>query len=339
MDPAHDRQLLADRPDLVAFAFETAGVGVWTLQCATEEMAWSPMVDRLFGHSLGEQPATIEDLLRGLHPDDRKAFRRQLDSVRATGERSTVETRLADSDRWLTTTMRLRRDDTGQPVELLGVVRDTTEQKQYEAELKARIKQLDQFASMVSHDLRNPCSSIRAKVMLYEETGDPERLQGIESEVERIEEIVTDMLTLAQSGSVDSDTEPCSLRAVATESWDRIDTQQATLSVETDLTVEADRSQLRSLFENLFKNSVGHGGGDVTVIVDALADHAGFAVSDTGSGIPADIRDAVFDHGFSTGYGGTGTGLTIIGHIADAHGWTVDLTESNSGGARFEFTI
>jgi len=340
MDTEHDRQLLTDRPDLIEFAFETAGMGVWTLHPDSTEMAWSPMVDRLLGHDQSALQSTLETYVQQLHPEDREQFRNQLSRVRKTGERSTVETRVETGDdtvRWLTTTIRRCGDDCEQPGELLGVIRDNTEQKQYETQLKSRIEQLDQFASMVSHDLRNPCSSIRAKVKLYEETGDTDRLDGIESEIERIEAIITDMLTLTQSGSVDSDSEPCSLEAVATTAWEAIDTQAATLAVETDLTVTADESHLRSLFENLFKNAVGHGGETVTVTVHALADEAGFAVSDTGSGSPPDIRDQVFEHGFSTGYGGTGVGLTIIGRIAEAHGWEVDLSESDSGGARFEF--
>jgi signal transduction histidine kinase len=64
---------------------------------------------------------------------------------------------------------------------------------------------------------------------------------------------------------------------------------------------------------------------------------AGFAVADDGPGIPEDERDDVFDHGFTTAEDGTGFGLAIVERIAQAHGWSVSVTEGRDGGARFEF--
>ena len=71
----------------------------------------------------------------------------------------------------------------------------------------------------------------------------------------------------------------------------------------------------------------------VTVQVERLAD-GGFAVADDGPGIPADDRDRVFESGYTTG-DGTGLGLAIVKTIAEAHGWTVSVAESDAGGARF----
>ncbi|MFC6794359.1 ATP-binding protein [Halobaculum halobium] len=73
----------------------------------------------------------------------------------------------------------------------------------------------------------------------------------------------------------------------------------------------------------------------MTVTVDALDDASGFAVSDDGSGIPETERDRVLTFGYSP-TGGTGLGLGIVSGIADAHGWDIDVTDAESGGARFE---
>jgi len=64
----------------------------------------------------------------------------------------------------------------------------------------------------------------------------------------------------------------------------------------------------------------------------------GFYVADDGPGIPPDERDRVFEPGHSTSEDGTGYGLWIVEEIVTAHGWTVDATESATGGARFEIT-
>ncbi len=66
-------------------------------------------------------------------------------------------------------------------------------------------------------------------------------------------------------------------------------------------------------------------------------DH-GFYVEDDGPGIPVDIKDDVFDHGFTTAEDGSGYGLSIVRTIAGAHGWDILVTDSDTGGARFEIT-
>nr|WP_256474711.1 HAMP domain-containing sensor histidine kinase [Haloplanus sp. GDY1] len=76
---------------------------------------------------------------------------------------------------------------------------------------------------------------------------------------------------------------------------------------------------------------------DVTVTVGAL-DGDGFYVADDGPGIPEDEREDVFDAGHTTSTDGTGFGLSIVEQVVEAHGWTIEVTESAAGGARFEIT-
>ncbi|WP_234972357.1 sensor histidine kinase [Halobaculum gomorrense] len=200
--------------------------------------------------------------------------------------------------------------------------------------LAERNERLEQFASMVTHDLRNPLSVASGNLELYRETEAESNLETIDRALTRIEEVITDLTALARHGTTDDEREPVSLPGVARDAWDLLDTRSGTLSTE-PCTVTGDRSQLQSLFENLFRNAVGHGGEGVTVRVGPL--DTGFYVEDTGEGIAPERRDAVFEHGFTTGYGGSGIGLTIVNRIADAHGWTASLAESVEGGARFEF--
>jgi signal transduction histidine kinase len=92
------------------------------------------------------------------------------------------------------------------------------------------------------------------------------------------------------------------------------------------------------LFENLFRNCVEHGVDDasgLSVTVGPLPD--GFYVADDGVGVPEAERDHVVEFGYTTTDDGTGIGLGIVEDVATAHGWTVTVTESEDGGARFEF--
>jgi signal transduction histidine kinase len=150
--------------------------------------------------------------------------------------------------------------------------------------------------------------------------------------------LIQNLLALARNRDAVDREEPVDVAAAATAAWNHVETGAATLDVGTDLTVEADRSRLQQLFENLFGNAIEHGGEEVTVTVDDLPDGRGFYVADDGPGIPADDRDRLFEFGYSTAPEGTGIGLFVVAEIARAHGWEVVATDRDGGGARIEIS-
>jgi PAS domain S-box-containing protein len=204
------------------------------------------------------------------------------------------------------------------------------------SERKARERRLEEFASVVSHDLRNPLNVAAGRLELAREECDSDHLESIDRAHRRMSALIDDLLTLAREGTHLGDPEPIELAAFVRACWDGVETGAATLVTDLDRTIRADRSRLRQLLENLVRNAVEHGGSDVTVTVGELDD--GFYVADDGPGIPEADRETVFEVGFSTNDSGTGFGLSIVRRIAEAHGWTVAVTESADGGARFEFT-
>jgi len=148
----------------------------------------------------------------------------------------------------------------------------------------------------------------------------------------RIDELIDDMLTLARLGTDALEPEWVDFGTVVTDAWDTAETGDVTLTVEGSGRLVADAGRLRQLFENLFRNSADHGGS--TVRVGPLPE--GFYVEDDGPGIPPEEREQVFESGYTTSDDGTGFGLRIVAEIAQAHGGTVTVTDSESGGARFE---
>jgi len=262
----------------------------------------------------------------------------------------TVHERLDTGERipTKTTTTHVRIDDT--PFHI-GTITDITEQRAHEQQLEREIERLDKFASIVSHDLRNPLNVAQGHLELVETECDSDHIEPVRNALDRMNELITDTLTLARQGRIVDETERVSLRGVAEESWRNADTGGATLDVVDDPTVRADPQRLRSVLENLFRNAVEHGSsdsqsdphgnaaahaGDVAVRVGAL--EAGFYVEDDGPGIPEADRDDIFEAGYSTADESSGFGLTIVTEVAAAHGWEVRVTDAASGGARFEFT-
>jgi PAS domain S-box-containing protein len=288
---------------------------------------------------------------------------------------------------------------------VLGVVRDVTDERERERALLRRKERLEEFASVVSHDLRGPLNVVEGELNRYRETGTTEHLDAVEAARCHLDRVVTDLLALARDGRTIGETEPTSLEAVARRAWALVDEHGATLEVTTDLTIDADPGRLTRALENLFRNAVEHGstsprsqarensvehgsacsrtqsgdavehgstfdqrpsgvdgaaepdtadgrattdgsgercsatdgrGGDpLEVRVGSLDGERGFFVADDGSGIPPATRERAFDPGFTTVADGTGLGLAIVHRIFEAHGWSVEVTESETGGARF----
>ncbi|WP_232702740.1 sensor histidine kinase [Halobacterium wangiae] len=215
-------------------------------------------------------------------------------------------------------------------------------------ERQVREERLEEFASVVSHDLRNPLNVARGHLELGRESGDDAHFETADDALDRMERIIDDLLTLAREGDADVDGEVMSLDAAARTAWDAVDTidADATIDVQTDGSVVADETALLRLLENLFRNSVEHGttspdgtsaDGSVTVTVGATDD--GFFVADDGPGIPAEDRENVFERGYTTSENGTGFGLAIVQEVADAHGWGLSLTTATGEGTRFDVTV
>jgi two-component system, sporulation sensor kinase E len=155
--------------------------------------------------------------------------------------------------------------------------------------------------------------------------------------LERMEEIIDDTLTLAHKGQRVGEMEPVNISDAIGKCWETVASSADGLEVEDDFTVLADPDRIRHIFENLLRNAIEHGTDEVTVRIGRVNENTIY-IEDDGPGIPEDEREAVFDPGYSTNRDGTGLGLAIVKGLAEAHGWDITLTESESGGARFEFS-
>jgi signal transduction histidine kinase len=219
---------------------------------------------------------------------------------------------------------------------------DVTDNHERQSQLEAEKEQLDRFAGLLSHDIRNPLDvAIGRTNAVKESVDDPEHEQHLSRAQEahqRIQQIIRDVLALVRGGHNIDERATVPLETAATDAWSLVETGTSTLVINTQLVIRADREQLTRIFENLFRNAVQHAGPDVTVRVETLPSGQGFYIADDGDGIPSGDRNAVLEAGVSGDGDGTGLGLAIVSSLAEAHGWELTVTESASGGAQFEFS-
>jgi len=224
------------------------------------------------------------------------------------------------------------------------VLRDITDRKQRERQLEEQNDRLEEFADVVSHDLRNPLSTAEGWVAAITDALDGEEpdvetarmgLEHIATSHDRMDELIEMLLTMARQGQTVADPEPVSIEDCATDAWATAETGELELAVAGDRTVAADPARLRQAFENLFRNANDHGEASM-VTVTTTPD--GFAVEDDGTGIDSDDYEALFEFGYSTDEDGTGIGLAVVKRIIEAHGWRIAVDERDDGGTCFEIT-
>lgn len=221
-----------------------------------------------------------------------------------------------------------------------GIMRDVTERVERKQELERQNEQLERFASIVSHDLRDPLQNAQATATLLRARADGDAVgdlvEDLDETLARMDTLVDDVLALAKQGQALGETVSVDLETVATEAWDVVGTADTELVVESLPTADGDPDRLESLFTNLFGNAIKHGDAG-TVRVGPLGDGDGFYVVDDGSGFADADQERLFEYGYTESETGTGFGLNIVQTVAEAHGWTVTATDGDDGGARFEF--
>lgn len=316
---------------------EVASVGGWEFDLRSEEMRWSDEVYRIHGLPL-DTNISPEEGIEFYHPDDRDVIKEAFDRLSTEGEPYDLELRLVTTDdeiRWVRTRGAAQYKD-DKIVHIKGTFQDITERKERENKLQKQYDRLDEFTSVISHDLRNPLNIAQGRIDIVKQECESESLEPIDRSLDRMESIVEDTLTLARQGRTVGELNPIPIVDIADTCWSGVATAEASLEIDTNFMIFGDRDRLRHVFENLFRNAVEHGNGDVTVRV-GRTDEDCFYVEDDGPGIPVSDREKVLEAGHTSASGGTGLGLTIIKRIAEAHGWEVTITEGDSGGARFEF--
>jgi len=292
----------------------------------------SPAVEEIYGYD--HEDIVGDNAFEYVHPNDMEKVAEEFYSILEDPEKDSgkVEYRVRDTDGEYIWTEAVGKDQ--RDTEAGGVVineRNITERKRKE-------KRLEEFARVVSHDLRNPLSVAEGRLELARKDCDSEHLDSVDDALDRMDTLIEDILTLSREGSSIDETETVETGELIEDCWQNVETENATLVTELEQKIQTDPERFKQLCENLVRNAVEHGDEEVTVNVGELDEKDGFYVADDGPGIPEEEREDAFETGYSTSEQGTGFGLRIVEQIVEAHGWEIEIKESQDEGARFEIS-
>jgi heavy metal sensor kinase len=203
------------------------------------------------------------------------------------------------------------------------------------------------FMADVSHELRTPLTAIRGNVDLLRRMGqaDPQSLEDIKSETERMTRLVGDLLLLAQAdaGNLPLAREPVELDTLLLEVGREAQVIAGHVSLSVgdmdQATVIGDRDRLKQVILNLVTNALKFTpeGGKVTLCLSHVNNWARLTVTDTGLGIPPEDLPKIFDRFYrvdkarSRVMGGAGLGLSIAQRITQMHGGRIEAASEGEG--------
>jgi PAS domain S-box-containing protein len=353
------RTLVEQIPAMVySEEFEVGGGHIWV----------NPRVQSMFGYS-PEESAETNFWKTRLHPDDRAQVLAEEARCERTGEPFRMEYRALHRDGrviWIRDECVLVHDDAGRPLFWQGLIVDITENRralEREHEAAQRLRALDEmkntFLDAVSHELRTPLAAVVGIAITLESKGDSlarrdrdDLIGRLVVNARKLDRLLNDLLDLDRlsRGIVAPKRRPtdvAALAAHAAEEWRLLHGRRAEVVAE-PLTVSLDPGKVERIIENLLANAAKHTEPEtpVWVRVERPADGDGvlIAVEDAGAGLPAELRDTVFEP-FRQGpeapthAPGVGIGLTLVARFAELHGGRAWLEDRPGGGSSFRVQL
>ena len=357
---------------LYAQAQQIAHLGHWERDFRFGEDRWSEETYRIFGLPQQAPDSEPAQLLQMVHADDKRAVRAAIITAERQGLAMDMDYRIVRPDgaeRVVHTMAEVRRDETGKPATLVGTVQDITERREAEKRIQrqqeelahlSRLSTLGEMATGLAHELNQPLASIvsytQGCIRRIEQGSTKSAelvvaLRKVSSEADRAGEIIRRIRRFIRKREPQrAPIKPGELIEQVLELV-RHELQAEGVALEVNVAqrlprIHVDRIQLQQVVLNLLRNSMEAMAGcdqerrTIWITVDMPDEHSvEFALRDTGSGLPADGTDKVFDPFYTTKAEGTGMGLAISRTIIEAHGGRLWAQGNPDGGSTFGFSL
>jgi len=364
-------EALAESEQRFRGLLDAAAIGFAIVQLDGQFSVVNRSMCEMFGYTETEMLAM--NLEQITHPDDIETDLAMIERLRAGGiERFQVEKRFVHRSGetvWVVLAMSLVRDTTGEPSYAIAQITDITARREAEQELAERAArlersnaELEQFASVASHDLQEPLRTVANYAQLlaerYRDQLDQRAHRWIHymvSGVERMQRLIEGVLALARVRTDPTAFVPTDPNVIVARNWDRL-TQlhrdmAGQLTMEPLPTIVADPGQIDQLFQNLLGNAVKYRRQEVPLLIQVCATRATqdgvpvweFIVKDNGIGIDMVYAERIFELfqrlNRDDRYVGTGIGLAICQKIVEHHRGRIWVDSAPNRGAAFHFTI
>jgi hypothetical protein len=361
-----------ENEERLRMAMDVAQIAAWEWDVKTGRMTWSTDPESLFGFPPGAFGDEMR-VLRTLHPDDADRVQMAIDGAMRAGGNYECEYRAVRPDGgvvWITERGRALAADDGSVERLVGLSRDVSAQRRAErererllvsermardeAERQSRIK--DEFLATLSHELRTPMNAILGWVSMLargEVRDAAQAIAAIQRNASIQAKLIEDLLEMNKltSGTVRLELEPVDLGASVEGALQALkpmaDTKGVTVVAAMTREVpkiHADERRVQQILWNLLHNAVKFTPVSGRVDVEVGCDGAGVevCVRDTGQGISPDFLPFVFDRfrqadsSTTRGSWGLGIGLSIVRHLVELHGGSIQASSDGLGtGATF----
>ena len=275
--------------------------------------------------------------------------------------------RLDGQEVWASCTVKLVRDERGNPVRLIGAMQNITERKASEAllllakdEAEAANRAKSSFLATISHEIRTPLNGVlgMAQVMAAEELSPPqrERLGVIRESGETLLAILNDVLDLSkiEAGKLDLEVAEFDLASLVASAHDAFSGVAERKAVNLVLAVtpevrgryRSDPTRLRQILYNLVSNALKFtDAGEVCLAASREGDDVVLEISDTGLGMAPEVLTRLFqkfeqaDASTTRRFGGTGLGLAICRQLAELLGGVITVTSTEGKGSIFRVVL
>jgi len=355
----HEAQALAEAR--LRTALEAGSLYVWEVDPATGERSFDPGAAVLLGRD-GPGDVDVQTYRDAVEPADlgpaMLAFAHMLESPERT-YRSAYRLNGVDGvQRTVLATARPVLHADGTVRRIVGVLQDITELSQQRAVAEDRALFAEQMIGIVSHDLRNPLSTIKMGAHVMEMTGGlaPRQVQvmgNIQRAVARAQRLISDLLdfTIARIGrGLSVNVQPVDLHALVSSHVDELAVAHPTRQIvhrgSGEGSVSADANRLFQLIDNLVSNAVAYGSPASAITVASRIDPDQFsvAVHNQGQAIPPALLSTLFQPmvrgtEIASVTRSVGLGLFIVSEIAKAHGGEALVESSDADGTTFTVVV
>jgi PAS domain S-box-containing protein len=353
-----------EHADKLKEAQAIASMGNWDIDLATGKSTWSDEMFRILGLQQEEQEPSTAVFTTFIHPDDIDNIRQKMADSSAALENSSFTCRFIRKDRMVRhcfSQWKYILNEEGKPIRLHGILQDITERKQAEEERSGMIEELvqrntdlEQFAYIVSHNLRAPVANIVgfSKALQRPELDDTTRArfkEGLLSSAQKLDIVIKDLATILQvRRAVSEPKQPVSLVELVEDVRSSISNmiEKENVDIQYDFSIReimALKTYMHSIFYNLISNSIKYRQPDLPPVIKISSrkkdNKIELIFSDNGMGIDLATRhDQVFGlyKRFHPHIEGKGVGLFMTKTQVETMGGKIMINSEINKGTEFK---